>query len=85
MIVFYLITSLFVVEMKTFILFGIKTLSSNVVVDNFYETSRGLQKRLVIYMSERLLMLTSAKSPVHSYFLFFSFSQKHFFVCSGGI
>ena len=58
-------TSLFVVKMKTFILFGINKVSSNFIVDNFFVSSCDPQKLLATYMFECLLVLTSIKSPVH--------------------
>ena len=46
-----LITSLFVVKIKTLILFGINIVSSNFVVDRFYMNNRRPQKLLAIHIS----------------------------------
>ena len=68
--------------MKTFILFGISIVSSNFVADNFFVTSYGPQKLLAIQIFERLLVLTSMKSPVYSYFLLFLSHESMFLLYS---
>ena len=75
---FLFFTSLFVVKMNPFILFDIQIVNLNFGGDYFYVTNSDPQKLLAIHMFERLFMLTSTKSPLHSCFLFPSLKDIFF-------